>query len=119
MKKILFTFTIVFFAIALFAQQVSRDKVILEIGTGTWCGFCPGAAMGADDLVDSACDVAVIEYHNGDAFSNTYSNARNNYYNIPGYPTAYFDGVLEYSGGSATQKYVFKLSATLQSKNCN
>ena len=103
MKKIFFTFTLVAFAIALFAQQVPRDKVILEIGTGTWCGYCPGAAMGADDLVAAGCDVAVIEYHNSDAFSNSYSDARNNYYNISGYPTAHFDGILEYVGGSATQ----------------
>lgn len=89
-------------AIFAFSQQVPRDKVIQEIGTGTWCTYCPGAAMGADDLIANGCEVAVIEYHNGDAFTNNYSNARNTYYNVTGFPTAHFDGVLEYVGGSHT-----------------
>ena len=29
---------------------VPRDHVIVEIGTGTWCQYCPGAAMGADEM---------------------------------------------------------------------
>ena len=87
----------------LFGQQVDREKVILEIGTGTWCPYCPGAAMGADDLIANGHDVAVIEYHNGDDYANVYSNSRNSYYSVPGYPTAYFDGGNPYVGGSATQ----------------
>jgi len=80
-------------------DQVDRNMVIVEIGTGTWCGYCPGAAAGADELVENGHDVAVIEYHNGDSYANQYSNARNSYYSISGYPTAHFDGVLEYVGG--------------------
>lgn len=79
-----------------------KQKVVLEIGTGTWCQYCPGAAMGADDLVDGNYDVAVVENHNGDAYANDYSNARNSYYGITGYPTAFFDGILGYVGGSNT-----------------
>jgi len=103
MKKILFTF--LFFTASAFviAQQVPRSMVALEIGTGTWCGYCPGAAMGADDLLSNGKFVAVIENHNGDGFANTYSNARNSYYNITGYPTAVFDGLLKVVGGSHTQ----------------
>jgi PKD repeat protein len=58
--------------------------------------------MGADDLIANGCEVAIMENHNGDPFANTYSNARNTYYNITGFPTAYFDGVLNYVGGSHT-----------------
>jgi len=79
-----------------------RQKVVVEIGTGTWCTFCPGAAMGADDLVDGNYDVAVVENHNGDPYANDYSNARNSYYGITGYPTAVFDGVNSFVGGSHT-----------------
>ncbi len=91
--------------IAIFAQtQVPRDKVLVEIGTGTWCQYCPGAANGADDLIDNGKQVAVVEYHNGDSYTNTYSNARNSYYSITGFPTSKFDGVLTYvGGGSASQ----------------
>ena len=102
MKKTLLSLVMVAFGLIVSAQPVSRDKVILEIGTGTWCQFCPGAAMGADDLIAAGCQVAVIENHNGDPFANTASNARNSYYNISGYPTAFFDGVLSYVGGSNT-----------------
>ena len=102
MKKVLLTIMIIAFTAGLFAQQVDRERVIVEIATGTWCGYCPGAAMGADDLVANGHDVAIIEYHNGDAYANTASNARNSYYAVSGYPTAHFDGVLDVVGGSAT-----------------
>ncbi|MGE5424245.1 MAG: hypothetical protein ACM3N9_02710, partial [Syntrophothermus sp.] len=98
MKKILLSFVMVFTVISLIAQT-SRKQVVMEIGTGTWCTYCPGAAMGADDLLEYGCEVAVVENHNGDAFANTYSNARNSYYNITGFPTAMFDGVLKKEGG--------------------
>ncbi|MDD2332018.1 MAG: Omp28-related outer membrane protein [Candidatus Cloacimonetes bacterium] len=80
-----------------------RNLVVVEIGTGTWCQYCPGAAMGADDLVDNGHAVAIIENHNGDNYANTYSNARNTYYGITGYPTAFFDGLNPTVGGSNTQ----------------
>ena len=80
--------------------QVPRDKVVVEVGTGTWCPYCPGAAMGIDDLIGNLWPVAAIENHNGDAFANQYSNARNSFYGVPGYPTAYFDGRNAEVGGS-------------------
>ena len=80
--------------------ETGRNFVVLEIGTGTWCYFCPGAAMGAEDLIEAGYDVAVIEYHNGDDYATDISNSRLiDYYNVPGLPTAYFDGVLTFSGG--------------------
>lgn len=84
----------------LVSQTVPREMVVMEIGTGTWCTYCPGAAMGADDLLEQGCRVAVIENHNGDPFANVYSNSRNSYYAITGYPTAAFDGVSGVVGGS-------------------
>ena len=57
----------------MFAQQVDRDKVLLEIITGTWCYYCPGAAMGAEDLIANGKEVAVVEYHTGDTYENTFS----------------------------------------------
>ena len=81
---------------------VPRNYVVLEIGTGTWCQYCPGAAMGAHDLLENGHPVAVIKNHNGDAYANVYSNTRNSFYGITGYPTAYFDGGNPYVGGSNT-----------------
>ena len=82
---------------------VPREMVIVEIGTGTWCPYCPGASMGAHDLLTNGKPVAVVKYHNGDPYVNTYSTARNNYYGITSFPTAKFDGILESVGGSNTQ----------------
>lgn len=102
MKK----FTLVFsflIAVLVLNAQVERNLVAVEIGTGTWCTYCPGAALGADDLVANGKRVAIIENHNGDSYANNYSNARNTYYAISGYPTARFDGVLSVVGGDHTQ----------------
>jgi hypothetical protein len=85
------------------AGGVDRDKVLLEIGTGTWCGFCPGAAMGADDMVEAGLDVAVIEYHNGDPFATPEGNIRLSYYSINSFPTSVFDGIDQFSGGSPNE----------------
>ncbi len=56
--------------------QQHEDMVILEIGTGTWCQYCPGASMGAHDLLTNGQLVGVIKNHNGDSFTNSYSNAQ-------------------------------------------
>jgi hypothetical protein len=100
MKK----FTLLFASFVLIAlvanAQVERNMVAVEIGTGTWCTYCPGAAMGADDLVANGKRVAVIENHNGDIFATTNSDARNSYYNISGFPTAFFDGGHSVVGGN-------------------
>ena len=105
MKKTLLTLVALFaFALA-FSQAVQRNQVVMEIGTGTGCPYCPGAAMGAHDLLNNGCQVAVIEYHSynsGDPFNNPAAAARTSYYGITGYPTAYFDGTLNYVGGSNT-----------------
>ncbi len=96
-----------------------KQMVVLEISTATSCSFCPGAAMGAEDLIDGGYNVAVIQNHgSGDAFSNTYSNARNSYYNISGHPTAIFDGLLRYVGGSYSNS-LFPIYLPLYQQRCN
>ena len=78
-----------------------RNLVLLEIGTGTWCVYCPGAAMGADDLIANGKNVAVMEHHSGDDYENEYSAARVSLYGIGGFPTGVFDGVISSVGGNA------------------
>ena len=77
-----------------------REHVILEIATGTWCQYCPGAAMGAVDLVENGHNVAVIEYHNQDNYVTTSGTARIAYYPVSGFPTSIFDGIEIVNGGS-------------------
>ncbi len=103
MKKLIFTF-LATFAIFALSAQIDREEVLVEIGTGTGCPYCPGAAMGLHDLYTNGDPVAGIEYHNynsGDPFNTPEAQVRCQYYNITGYPTAQFDG--EYNqveGGS-------------------
>ncbi len=80
-----------------------RDLVIVEVATGTWCGYCPGAAMGCDEMHAEGLNVGIIEYHGGDSYETPESDARIDFYNVSGYPTAYFDGGNQVVGGSATQ----------------
>jgi hypothetical protein len=103
MKKLVTLSSLIMMFFFTFGQPVDRDHVIVEIGTGTGCPYCPGAAMGADDLVSNGHDVGIIEYHNynsNDPFNNSYAAARTTYYGISGYPTAYFDGGTPVVGGS-------------------
>jgi len=102
MKKALLSIIFLMATIFVIAQNVPREMVVVEVGTGTWCTYCPGAAMGVDDLLANGKKVAVVENHNGDAYANAYSNARNTLYNITGYPTATFDGNQAVVGGSHT-----------------
>lgn len=101
MRKLLLSLLLVV-ATAAYSQQVPRDMVIVEIATGTWCGYCPGAAMGADDLIANGHNCAIIENHNGDVFAYAGSDARNSYYAVTGFPTAKFDGVGTVVGGSSS-----------------
>ena len=82
--------------------DIDREVSLVEIGTGTWCGFCPGAALGADELVENGHDVAVIEYHSGDSYQISEGIDRLMYYDVAAFPTTIFDGNDRYEGGSAT-----------------
>jgi len=102
MKKILTTLFVLLIGISFaFSQQIQRDKVLVEIATGTWCPYCPGAAMGADDLIANGHDVAIIEHHGGDSYEYPGSSTRLSYYGMSSFPSAVFDGGSMYVGGSA------------------
>ena len=118
MKKILLSVLFIAAASYLVAQTTPREMVVVEVGTGTWCTYCPGAAMGVDDLLANGKKVAVVENHNGDSYANNYSNARNTLWGISGFPTATFDGTFGYVGGSHTasmyNNYLPKYNAAIQ-----
>ncbi|MBP6639420.1 MAG: hypothetical protein KA293_03930 [Bacteroidia bacterium] len=58
------------------SAQATRHNVILEIATGTWCQYCPGAAMGADDLHASGANVGIVEHHDSDPYETPESVGR-------------------------------------------
>jgi hypothetical protein len=80
--------------------QSARRYVVAEEATGTWCGYCPGAAMGLDELHENGWAVATIAYHSGDAYETPESVARNDFNEVGGYPTVVFNGVESVVGGS-------------------
>lgn len=108
MKK-LFLFAIMCLsAIVVWAQNVPRQMVVLEITTSTLCTYCPGAAMGAEDLLNNGKLVAVIEHHNNwqgasDPFITSASQARSVTLAPGGNPGAFFDVKSKVIGGSHTQ----------------
>lgn len=102
MKKLSLLFMFILAVALSWSQNVDRELVVVEIGTGTWCPYCPGAAMGADELIANGHDVAIIEHHGGDQYEIPSSTGRLNYYAITGYPTAWFDGQNPYVGGSSS-----------------
>ena len=81
---------------------VNRNYVVFEVGTGTWCYYCPGAAMACEDLESNGDSAACIEYHTGDSYETTESGARVNHYNMTGIPTGVADGTLRLEGGNHT-----------------
>jgi thiol-disulfide isomerase/thioredoxin len=80
----------------------NRTLVVCEEFTGTWCAYCPGAAMGLDDLITNAWPVAVIAYHINDTLQTPAGLIRNSYYDITGLPTVQFDGIESVVGGNST-----------------
>ncbi len=100
-KKGIFFFILILLGLnSLYGRGIPRQNVVVEIVTDVWCYNCPGAAMGAADLIENQHNVAVLKYHFNDEFTNAYHTHRIDYYGILGYPTAKFDGVLTHSSGS-------------------
>lgn len=82
--------------------NLDRETVLLEVGTGTWCGYCPGVAMGADELYENGKDISIIEYHSGDNYAISAGLDRVSYYGMTAFPTSIFDGQFKLEGGSTT-----------------
>jgi PKD repeat protein len=105
MKKLLLSFLFILSVVVVMSQS-PRQFVLAEDFTSTLCTYCPGCAMGMDDLLANGKLVAVVESHsnygNSDPYKNTYSLARNAMYGVQAYPTAGFDATKMYCGGNHT-----------------
>ncbi len=85
------------------SPATTTRSVLVELFTGTWCTWCQGAEGALDSLADEypLSELSILEYHVGDAYEATgNSNRANSYYDIGGYPTAYFDGIDSHGGGA-------------------
>lgn len=80
-----------------------KNMVLVEKGTGTWCGYCYGAALSLEKLEDLYPNsLAALAYHSGDDYANEDSRSRIAFYGITGFPTAIFNGINRQVGGSAS-----------------
>ena len=86
---------------------VDRDYVLIEEFTEVNCYYCPGAAIGIDEMVANGDRIAPIAYHTqwqgNDEFYTSATDVRVAYYNITGTPTVQTDGSYDQKvGGNHT-----------------
>jgi len=74
-----------------FLNEQLPKKVLVEEGTGTWCGWCPRGAVNIDAVYEANPDLVMpIAIHNGDPM--TISNYDGPFSNtISGYPSGHAD----------------------------
>jgi len=83
-----------------------KQMVIIEEFSGTWCAYCPGAALAVEDLYAEGYNVAAITYHRSDAYETEIVESRMDLYSILGFPTSMFDGVTKSEGGDLENSIV-------------
>lgn len=72
---------------------IPKRKIVLEIFTGTWCGYCPRKKPAVESLRALTDHVAVVAIHGNSANTSTDPFTiedgifLKNHLNIPGYPT--------------------------------
>lgn len=80
-------------------SQATSKAVVIEEGTGTWCGWCPRGAVAMDYMATNYTDFIGIAVHNGDPMTVTeYDNGAG----ISGFPGGNFERVILGGGVSQT-----------------
>ncbi len=92
-------------------KSVDR-KVVSELFTATWCGYCPSAEKAhfqlyseyaPDQLSSLSYYMACLE-EGSDSLCNIYGQERASYYRATGTPVLILDGMLRKDGGIASQE---------------
>lgn len=68
-------------------------RVLLEEGSGGWCGYCPDGHLRMRDILAGNSKVVAVVHHNSDGMANTQSNTINTAY-ATGYPYGVVDRTL-------------------------
>jgi len=84
------------------SPAMTTRSVLVELFTGTWCPPCQGAEGALDRLANEypQTQLSILEYHNGDVYTVPGNDVREIYYGVSAVPTAVFDGIDQYVGGS-------------------
>ena len=84
----------------------TRQKAVVELFTGTWCGYCPYAELGLHEMHNEFPEtLAAIAWHVTDDFTIPAVPARHAWYKNEGCPTTWFDGKVKLTGGSTPSNY--------------
>lgn len=75
------------------SQNEVEYNVLVEQGTGTWCGWCPRGHVSVDNLVAKYDDVVAIAIHSGDPMA------------IPGYSSWISSTISGFPGGHVQRRY--------------
>ena len=84
-------------------NTIPRELVLMEDFTGTWCSYCPGAALGITELKDQNYPIVAIGRHRDDDYETMDVVERMEQYGVLGFPTMMIDGVTKITGGHQTQ----------------
>jgi hypothetical protein len=93
-------------------------RVLIEEGTGAWCGFCPDGALNLNKIIENNPNGAIgISYHNNDGMSNSDGNAVTAHFKPAGFPFGMVDRVY-YTGEGVTpsRPWDTKVTSQLSSK---
>lgn len=102
-KKLLLFSALCYSFLQLSAQvDIERKGVLVEIFTGTWCVFCPGAALAADDMIQNGHEVSIVKWHWDDPYQTPEAVSRMQVYSINSFPTQVFDGTNKVGNGHPT-----------------
>jgi hypothetical protein len=98
---------------ALTAPAFAEQRVVwCEEFTATWCVYCPPVGTALSNLMDANPDRFIfIQTHASDAFATTWGNQRMSFYNVPGFPTTWMDGVIGRVGQYPAQQYINDFNA--------
>ncbi|MDP7009053.1 MAG: hypothetical protein QGI78_05730 [Phycisphaerales bacterium] len=117
MKLLQFFLTTTTIAISTTSLEAAPRKVVAENFTATWCTYCPDVANGLIMLQDEFPDTFFpLQIHCSDSYSTSWGDIRQNFYNVPGYPTVWMDGVYGQEGsyGSPSGNYTQLRSRYMQ-----
>lgn len=79
-------------------SQLADKRVVIEEGTGTWCGWCPRGTVAMDYMTATYPDFIGIAVHNGDPMTVAeYDNGAD----ISGFPGGNFERII--MGGGVSQ----------------
>ncbi len=93
---------VVMFGLAVGSAPAADRVVLMEEFTSVSCTYCAYAGQALNMLLNNYPDaVALVEYHRGDSYAESWCNTRATFYSAAATPTVWADGMLEDVGASS------------------